>query len=45
MDRPQLAYSTESTARTLQETEVAEANGEQLTDILAPGNCAYVHMF
>lgn len=45
VDSPQLAYGTESTARILKETKVAETNGEQLTDILAPGNCVLVHMF
>lgn len=36
---------TESTARIPKGTKKAEANGEQLTDILAPRNGVLVHVF
>lgn len=44
VNSPQCAYCTESTSGMLQGT-TAEANGELLSDILAPRNCVLVHVF
>lgn len=45
VNSPQCAYCTESTSGMLQGTKKAEANGEPLSDILAPRNCVLVHVF
>lgn len=45
VNSPQCVYCTESTARILKGTKKAEANGKQLSDILAPRNCVLVHVF